>query len=291
MVEDLEKNQYFYNKNEMVLPQVIDYHNYLRDFANMYNSIGGKISLDELYEEEIYIKNRNIQDELEKQKENQRIKKIIKNKKVSVLSEKFKDYMQKNQLRLSNKNVKRLKDKNKKNKSKKKSKSTENEIGSTSISNTQNYSNIITKVIENNNNTRLENFRKQKSKILSLEKTELMSIQKMIGRHIRTSENKESLLDNDPNQDINTFEFNKNNKHKFKDIPPLLKENKYNFYDNDNSYLDCPDLYEKPKGNNIIKEELRLLNNEQKSKNKKKNKRTKSMYNKFFKNKFKYFKK
>ncbi len=284
MVENLEKNQYLYEKNENVLPQVIEYHKYLKDFANMYNSIGGNISLDELYEEDIYIKNRNIQDELEKEKENKMIKNIIKNKKVSVLSEKFKNYMQKNQKKLSIKKTSKEKEKNKS--KNKKNKSKYSEIGSTSISNTQDYSNIIPKVIENNNNTKLESAKKKRTKILSLEKTELKSIEKMIGRHIRTSENKESLLDNE--QDINTFEFNKKNKLKYKNIPPLLKDYKYNYYDNDNSYLDCPDLYERPKGNKIIKEELRILNEEQKIKNKKKNKRTKSMYNKFFKNKFKY---
>ena len=123
---------------------------------------------------------------------------------------------------------------------------------------------------------------------MSFGKTELISIQKMIGGHLRTTENKENLLDNDANI---LLEFNKSNKLKYKnynEIPPLLKDIKSNFYDYDNSYLDCPELYERPKRKNIEAGELRLLYNEQKIKNKNKNKRTKSMYNKFFKNKFKY---
>lgn len=283
ILENLEKNQYYYNKNEIILPQVIDYHNYLRDFANMYNSIGGNISLDELYNEEIYIQNRNIQDEIEKQKESKMIKKIIKNKKISVLSEKFKDYIQKNKRPIPNKISK-----NNTNTTK------YNDVESnTVVSKDENYSDIISKVLQNKKkfNTKLENFKKKRSKIMSLEKTELISIQKMIGGHLRTTENKENILDNDANI---LLEFNKNNKLKYKnyrnynEIPPLLKDLKSNFYDNDNSYLDCPELYERPKRKNIVAGELRLLYNEQKIKNKNKNKRSKSMYNKFFKNKFKY---
>ena len=82
IIENYDKEQYFYNRNQEILPEVVDYHNYLRYFANMYNSLGGKLSLDELYDEEIYIKNKKIKDEEEKIRENKMIKKMIKNRKL-----------------------------------------------------------------------------------------------------------------------------------------------------------------------------------------------------------------
>ena len=281
ILEEIEKNELYYNRNELILPEIVDYHKFLRDFVDYYNSLGGKLALDELYGEEIYIKNKNLKDEQQKIEENKKIKNIIKNKKLLILSEKFKNYLQKNNRRLS------AFTKANNNKNEKLSK-----LNKTSGNNTsnfiENYTNIISKVIKNrkNFNKKFEKYKKKRSKKLSLGNSELISIQKMIGGHLRSTGKHKFLLNEDTiyddeyiyNKKIKKFNMNESSK---------LNNLKYKWYNNEYSYLDCPELYERPDRKKFKIEEIQGLIKERKRNKKNKNKRAKSMYNKFFHNKFK----
>ena len=275
-LDELEKNQRIYNKNE-ILPKVIDYHYNLKEFVNNYKSIGGDLSLDDLYNKEIYIKNKNEKEEQERLKENKMIKNIVKNKKLLILSEKFKDYLNKNKKKelvfnQSNINNSKL-----------------NETSENSTSFNENYTNIISQVINNRKKFSLKygNLKKKKNKRLSLEKTELLSIEKMIGGRLRTTENKGSIFYDEDNIDI-LKNFSKKKSKKIVNRPSsILKDFKYKWYNNDFPYLDCPEFYEKEEKKKLIIDEIKGLINEHKMNNKNKKKRTKSLYNKFFRNKFK----
>ena len=274
ILEELERKQYFYNTNEAILPMIIDYHTYLKDTRNMLNSIGEKVSLDELYSKDVYVENEMYNDPEEEKKEKKLIEKI-----------KEKSYF----LRKS-----RAKSRvgflpNKKD---------SNEIsdtlfsGSTATTKSEDYSNIISKVIKNKKrfDTKLENFKKRRSKKMSLEKTDLIDIEKMIGGHIRTSEGKSGgiLHDDDDTLDddyIEKIRLKNNTK------STLSKNNDKNkLYDKDYSYLDYPGFYEIPKRKRIKEDELAELIKKKKFENKKKNKSTKSIYTKYFKNKFLFYK-
>ena len=145
----------------------------------MLGSIGENVSLDELYNKDVYIENEMYNDPEEEKKEKKLIEKIKK-----------KSYL----LRKSKQKVRFYPDK-------KDSQQISDTLfsGSTETSNSVNYSNIIPKVIKNTKkfNTRLEDFKKRRSKKMSLEKTELIAIQKMIGGHMRTSEGKNKGILND----------------------------------------------------------------------------------------------
>ena len=145
ILEELEKNKYLYNRNEVILPQVIDYHNYLKEFGNMYNSIGGKISLDDLYNKEIYNQNQKEKEQKERQKEKQLIENIIQNKKKSA-------YQQKNNKKPSGISFYKTDESN--------SKIYDKNLFDTDTSNNEKYKNIINKVIQNEKkfNTNFEHF-------------------------------------------------------------------------------------------------------------------------------------
>lgn len=275
VLENLEKNKYLYDRKQVILPQVVDYHNYLRDFTNMYNAIGGELYLDELYDEEIYINNKKLIDEEEKIRENKRIKNIIKNKKLTLLSEKFKNYLKKNQRLSKSFNI-----------NKEKNSKFNESLNNNNNSFYESYLNIIPKVVKNRKkfNLKYGNLKNRRSKKLSLEKSELISIERMVGGRIRTEQNKGRILFND-----DEFET-KNYKRKIRKSSSLFKDYKYKWNNNENSFLDCPELYERPKRKNLINDEIKGLFNENKVDKKKKNKRTKSMYNKYFRNKFKLYK-
>jgi len=272
ILEELERKQYFYNTNEAILPLIIDYHNYLKDIRNMLGSIGENVSLDELYNKDVYIENEMYNDPEEEKKEKKLIEKIKK-----------KSYL----LRKSKQKVRFYPDK-------KDSQQISDTLfsGSTETSNSVNYSNIIPKVIKNTKkfNTRLEDFKKRRSKKMSLEKTELIAIQKMIGGHMRTSEgkNKGILNDDDDTLDDDYLEGIRLKNNMKSNISKNNEKNK--LYDKDYSYLDYPGFYEIPKRKKIKEGELAGLFNKKKFENKKKNKSSNSVYTKYFKNKFFFYK-
>ena len=269
-VEILEENEYFYNRNQVVLPEIVDYHNYLRDFTNMYNSIGGELYLEELYNDDIYIKNKNIKEEEEKIKENKRIKNIIKNKKLKILSEKFKNYL-KNKKPSSTSNI-----------FQKDLKGNESSFDSKS-SFKENYLNIISKVLKNKKKFSLKygNNQIRRNKKISKEQSELITIEKMVGGRLHTAQNKIEVSQNDEDFEINI------DKKTIKKPTSILKNSMAKWYNNEYSFLDYPDFYEKPKRKNIIFEEIKGFLGENKiNNNSKRNKKSKSVYNKYFQNKF-----
>ena len=277
ILDNLDRNRYLPNRNQVIFPEIVNYHNYLNDFINMYNSIGGKLYLDELYNDDIYIKNKSIKEEEEEIiKENKKIKNIIKSKKLKILSEKFKNYLKKKEKKLST--ISNTKSENN-------SKEIETSFNS-KISFKENYLNIISNVLKNRKKFYLKygNNKYRRIKKLSIEQSELISIEKMLGGRLRISQNKEGIFQND-----DKFEINKHKKRNKKPIS-ILKDSKYKWYTNEYSFLDCPDFYEKPKRKNIFVEEINGLIFENKINNKKRDKNNKSIYNKFFKNKFKLYK-
>ena len=272
ILEELERKQYFYNTNEAILPLIIDYHTYLKDIRNMLNSIGEKVSLDELYNKDVYVENEMYNDPEEEKKEIKLIEKIKK-----------KSYL----LRNSKQKVGFYPEK-------KGSHQISDTLfsGSTETTNNEDYSNIISKVIKNKNrfNTKLEKFKKQRSKKMSLEKTELISIEKMIGGHMRTSEGKMGGILND---DDDTLDDDYLEKIRLKNNmkPTKTKNNDKNkLNDKDYSYLDYPGFYELSKKQRNKEKQSAGLFNKKKFENKKKNRSSNSVYTKYFKNKFFFYK-
>ena len=276
ILEELERKQYFYNTNEEILPLIIDYHTYLKDIRNMLNSIGEKVSLDELYNKDVYVENEMYNDPEEEKKQ---IKLIEKIKQKSYLLRKSK---QKGKVGFYP--------------DKKDSHQISDTLfsGSTETTNSGNYSNIITKVIKNKNrfNTRLEDFKKRRSKKMSLEKTELIAIEKMIGGHMRTSEGKSGGILNDDDDTLDDDYIEKIRLKNNKTSTISKNNNKNKLYDKDYSYLDYPGFYEIPKRKRIKEDKSAGVLNKKKFDNKKKNKNksSNSVYTKYFKNKFFFYK-
>ena len=276
ILEELERKQYFYNTNEEILPLIIDYHTYLKDIRNMLNSIGEKVSLDELYNKDVYVENEMYNDPEEEKKQ---IKLIEKIKQKSYLLRKSK---QKGKVGFYP--------------DKKDSHQISDTLfsGSTETTNSGNYSNIITKVIKNKNrfNTRLEDFKKRRSKKMSLEKTELIAIEKMIGGHMRTSEGKSGGILNDDDDTLDDDYIEKIRLKNNKTSTISKNNNKNKLYDKDYSYLDYPGFYEIPKRKRIKEDKSAGVLNKKQFDNKKKNKNksSNSVYTKYFKNTFFFYK-
>lgn len=272
VLEELERKQYFYNTNEAILPLIIDYHSYLKDMRNMLKSIGEKVSLEELYSKDVYVENEMYND-LEEEKKEKKLIDAIKKKSYLLDKQKFKVGFYPN---------------------KKDSHKISDTLlsGSTETTNSENYSNIISKVIKNKKrfNTKLEDFKKRRSKKMSLEKTELIAIEKMIGGHIRTSEGKSGGILNDDEDNLDD-DYLEEIRLKNNMKSTMSKNNdKKKINDKEYSYLDYPGFYEMPKRKKVKEDETEGLVNKKKLENKKKNRSSHSVYTKFFKNKFFFYK-